>query len=541
MKISDLPRPEIGSIPLTLIVSAYLLLATNMTFWSRASAAFSTNRESLIAFGAAISLLTVCALVTLSVRYLIKPVLLLAVVVAGLASYFTDTYGVVVDKEMVESALVTTGPEAGHLITPNFILHVLLYAVLPALLILIVRVRHRRFFAKALRNLALIVPALGIALTLVSYNYAAIAFVARQHKEVLNVFNPAAPLSAAVRLALSAYKQIDVVAAPFGTDAKAGDRLMAEKKPVVVIVVAGETARAANFSLNGYDRETNPELKALGVVNFTNTTSCGTATAVSLPCMFSGFTRQEYSASKASARQNLVDVLTHAGVQVSWWDNNTGSKGIAKLIDYASLNNKQKSPLCNAGECLDGIFLEGLDARLATVKSDTVIVLHQLGSHGPGYFARYPEEFRKFQPDCRTDEIMNCSREEVVNAYDNTILYTDHFLASVAKLLSKHENTVSGAMIYMSDHGESLGENGIYLHGAPYAIAPREQTHVPFISWFSKAYAETMGLDTKCLLAYSDHAMSHDNLFHTVLGMMNIQTTVYNRDLDAFAPCTVHS
>ncbi|WP_082479791.1 MULTISPECIES: phosphoethanolamine--lipid A transferase [unclassified Rhizobium] len=541
MKISKHLRPEIGSIPLTLIVSAYLLLATNITFWGRAAAAFSSNKTSLLAFSVAISLLTVCALVTLSVRYIIKPVLILCVLAAGVASYFTDVYGIVVDKAMVESAFVTTGAEAGHLLTPNFFFHILVFAVLPAVMIALVRVRHRPFFQKAVRNLALVVPALAVALTLVSYNYAAIAYVARERKEVLNVFNPAAPLSAVVRYARSAYQDVDLVVAPFGLDARAGDRLAAEKKPVVVVVVAGETARAASFSLNGYARETNPELKALGVTNFTNTTSCGTATAVSLPCMFSGYKRTEYSETKAHTRQNLIDVLTHAGISVSWWDNNTGSKGIARLTDYATKTDRQNSPLCNNGECLDGIFLDGLDSKLADVKHDTVIVLHQLGSHGPGYFARYPEEFRRFKPDCRTDELMNCSPEEIVNAYDNSILYTDHFLASVAKLLAKHEDTLAGAMIYMSDHGESLGENGIYLHGAPYAIAPTEQTHVPFISWFSPSYAQAMGLDTKCLLAYSDAAMSHDNLFHTVLGMMNIQTDVYNRELDAFAPCVARS
>ncbi|TCM57351.1 lipid A ethanolaminephosphotransferase [Rhizobium sp. PP-F2F-G48] len=541
MNIAKRLRPEIGSIPLTLIVSAYLLIVTNITFWSRTAAAFSSNKTSLVAFSAAISLLTICVLVTLSVRYLIKPVLILCVLVAGAASYFTDTYGIVVDKAMVESAFVTTGAEAGHLLTPHFLFHILVFAVLPAVMIGLVRVRHRPFLQKAVRNLALIVPALGVALTLISYNYAAIAYVARERKEVLTVFNPAAPLSAAVRYARSVYMDVDLVVAPFGIDARAGDRLTAEKKPVVVVVVAGETARAANFSLDGYGRETNPELKALGVVNFRNTSSCGTATAVSLPCMFSGYRRTEYTETKAHTRQNLVDVLTHAGISVSWWDNNTGSKGIAKLTDYATKADRQNSPLCKDGECLDAIFLDGLDSKLAAVNQDTVIVLHQLGSHGPGYFARYPEEFRRFTPDCRTDELMNCSPDEIVNAYDNTILYTDHILASVAKLLAKHEDTVAGAMIYMSDHGESLGENGIYLHGAPYAIAPTEQTHVPFISWFSPSYSRTMGLDTKCLLAYSDAAMSHDNLFHTVLGMMNIQTDVYNRELDAFAPCVARS
>lgn len=529
----------IGSITLSALVSVYLLVATNLTFWSRAATYFGTAKWSLIGFGLGLSLLVFVVMTAVSVKYLFKPFLIFFITVSGVCSYFADTFGIIVDKAMVESAVVTTTAEAGHLMTPHFLLHVLFFAVLPSLFVLWVKVRHRPFLAKVLHNLAVIVPSLVAVVALASLNFASIAYVIRDHKDMMKLFNPTGPISAAVRYGASLYEDANIVVAPFGMDAHAGDRLAASKKPVVVVVVAGETARAMNFSLNGYGRETNPELKALGVVNFTQTTSCGTATAVSLPCMFSGYTRQEYTEWKAHSRQNLVDVLTHAGVSVSWWDNNTGSKGIANLINYASLNDRQNSPLCKGGECLDGIFLDGLDQRLATIKKDTVIVLHQLGSHGPAYYLRYPEEYRKFQPDCRTPELMNCKPQEIVNAYDNTILYTDHILASVAKLLEKHQNTVAGAMIYMSDHGESLGENGIYLHGAPYAIAPKEQTHVPFIAWFSKPYQSIMGLDTGCLLQYSDAAMSHDNLFHTVLGMMNIQTGVYNRRLDAFAACSV--
>ncbi len=528
-----------GSISLSALVSVYLLVATNLTFWSRASTYFGTAKLGLVSFGLGLSLLVFVVLTAVSVKYLFKPFLIFFIAVSGVCSYFADTFGVIVDKEMVESAVVTTTAEAGHLITPHFLLHVFLFAVLPSLLVLWVKVVHRPFLSKVLYNLAVIVPSLVAVAALASVNFASIAYVIRDHKDMMKLFNPTGPISAAVRYGSSLYEDANIVVAPFGMDAHAGDRLAASKKPVVVVVVAGETARAMNFSLNGYGRETNPELKALGVVNFTQTTSCGTATSVSLPCMFSGYTRQEYSEWKAHSRQNLVDVLTHAGVSVSWWDNNTGSKGIANLINYASLNDRQNSPLCKGGECLDGIFLDGLDRRLATIKQDTVIVLHQLGSHGPAYYLRYPEEYRKFQPDCRTPELMNCKPEEIVNAYDNTILYTDHILASVAKLLEKHQDEVAGAMIYMSDHGELLGENGLYLHGAPYAIAPKEQTHVPFIAWFSKPYQSIMGLDTKCLLQYSDAAMSHDNLFHTVLGMMNIQTGVYNRGLDAFAACSV--
>ncbi|MBP1857113.1 phosphoethanolamine transferase [Rhizobium herbae] len=541
MKLLSFRRPEIGSIALSAVVSAYLLIVTNVTFWSRAGQYFGGALGSLVAFGFSISLLVFVAMTVLSAKYLIKPALIFFILVSGVCSYFADTYGIIVDKEMVESAFVTTKAEAGHLVTPHFVLHILFFAILPSLLIALVKVRHRPIISKTLHNLAVIVPSLIAVTVLVFFNFASFASVIREHKDMMKLFNPTGPIAAAARFATSDYEEANIVVSPFGMDAKAGDRLAKEKKPVVVVVVAGETARAMNFSLNGYARETNPELKALGVVNFTNTTSCGTETAVSLPCMFSGFRRTEYTEWKAHSRQNLVDVLTHAGISVSWWDNNTGSKGVANLINYASLNGEKNSPLCHGGECLDDIFLDGLDKKLAAITSNTVIVLHQLGSHGPAYYSRYPEEYRRFEPDCRTAELMNCSRQEIVNAYDNSILYTDHNLASVAKLLQKHEATVAGAMIYMSDHGESLGENGIYLHGAPYAIAPQEQTHVPFIAWFSQSYQSIMGLDTKCLLTYSDAAMSHDNLFHTVLGMMNIQTGVYNRALDAFAPCVARS
>ncbi|URK88364.1 sulfatase-like hydrolase/transferase [Rhizobium sp. RCAM05350] len=292
-----------------------------------------------------------------------------------------------------------------------------------------------------------------------------------------------------------------------------------------------------NFSLNGYDRETNPELKTLGVTNFTRTTSCGTATTVSLPCMFSVYGRKNYSDRKARSTDTLMDVLRRAGVDGYWWDNNTGSKGIADLISFASLTKQKNSKLCKDGECLDDIFLTQLDEKLAGITKNTVIVLHQIGSHGPAYYLRYPEEFRRFKPDCRTAQLSDCSRDEIVNAYDNTILYTDHNLSEVIKLLKKHQDTVDGAMIYMSDHGESLGENGLFLHGAPYMFAPAEQTHVPFIAWFSDQYAQLTGLDRSCLQTYADAPTSHDNLFHTVLGMMDVVTKVYNPNLDVFASC----
>ncbi|MFB2551673.1 phosphoethanolamine transferase [Ensifer soli] len=533
-----LRRPAVGSLTLTLVTLVYVLAVTNRSFWSHAAAALSHSPASLAAFGVSICLLAFAALTVVSAPYVQKPVAILLVLAAAASSYFADRYGVIIDRDMIGNAVTTTSAEGGQMLTPSLFLHLCLYGLLPSAVIAAVRIRHRPFLRTVGRNAAVIVSCLVCAGLLIAANFASFAFVIREHRDVMALFHPAGPISAAVNYALEDLSESRIVAAPYGRDATVADAHVPGRKPRVLVVVAGETARAMNFSLNGYGRETNPELKALNVVNFTDATSCGTATAVSLPCMFSGFGREAYTAARAKGRENLTDVLKHAGIDVAWWDNNTGSKGVARLIDYASLNAKGDSPLCRGGECLDEIFLDGLEQKVAAATADTVIVIHQIGSHGPAYYRRYPDAYRRFTPDCRTAELMSCTEEEIVNAYDNTILYTDHVLAGIVRTLDRHTDRVAGAMVYMSDHGESLGENGLYLHGAPYAIAPVEQTHIPFLAWFSTPFQHERGLDASCLLAYSDHPMSHDNLFHTVLGMMDVRTTAYTAALDAFAPCT---
>jgi lipid A ethanolaminephosphotransferase len=164
-----------------------------------------------------------------------------------------------------------------------------------------------------------------------------------------------------------------------------------------------------------------------------------------------------------------------------------------------------------------------------------VLVLHQIGSHGPSYFQRYPDAFRRFTPDCRTSELGNCSRDEIVNAYDNTVLYTDHVLSTIIDKLKRREDRMAASMIYMSDHGESLGEHGLYLHGAPYFIAPSQQTHIPFVLWLGRE--AKAGVEPSCVAAKTIEPQSHDNLFHTVLGMMNVAAGVYDPALDVLSSC----
>src|SRR5690606_5835407 len=144
---------------------------------------------------------------------------------------------------------------------------------------------------------------------------------------------------------------------------------------------------------------------------------------------------------------------------------------------------------------------------------NATIVLHMTGSHGPSYYRRYPAEFAKFKPECRTSEFSDCTTDEIVNAYDNSILYTDHILSEIINVLKGSDDRFAPAMIYMSDHGESLGEDGLYLHAAPYFIAPDVQTHIPFIAWFSPDYANATKLATACVRQDATDASSHANLF----------------------------
>ena len=168
--------------------------------------------------------------------------------------------------------------------------------------------------------------------------------------------------------------------------------------------------------------------------------------------------------------------------------------------------------------------------------NDGVIVLHTMGSHGPAYYQRYTDDFRKFTSTCDTNQIQDCNQEALRNTYNNTVLYIDHMLAATINLLRQQENTDT-ALWYVSDHGESLGENGMYLHAAPYAVAPKEQTHVPMIFWASENWYRHTGVSAACMKQSADKAYSHDNWFHSVLGINDVHTQAYQRDLDIFAAC----
>lgn len=530
-------RPQIGSGMLSAVVALYLIFFTNRTFWAKIHTYVAGDPLAVITLYAVLSLLFIAVVTIFSAKYLIKPAFIVLIVAGGVGAWFTDRFGVVIDSDMIRNAVETTPAEAHHLITPDFLVHMLATVVLPIVLLAWVRIDHRPIVKKLMWNTTVITACL-LGATALGYTHSKTYVTAiRQHKDLVKSLNPVTPIGGTIAYLQQTEGEAAHLVQPLGLDAKVMPSVNGLRKPRVTIIVAGETARAANFSLGGYGRDTNPELARRDITYFPGTTSCGTATATSIPCMFSPFARATYSHSKGIENETLMDVLAHAGVNVAWWDNNTGSKHVADRIPYVDLASSTDPRFCSMGECQDGLFLDRLDSWLDHVTGDSVLVLHQLGSHGPTYYLRYPEAFRRFTPDCRTAELSTCKDEEIVNAYDNSLLYTDHVLATVIDKLAARSDRLAGGMIYMSDHGESLGENGLYLHGTPYMFAPDVQTHVPFLVWLGQDFAASMGLDKACLAGTVGEQHSHDNLFDSVLGMMNVATKVYDPSLDVFAAC----
>ena len=528
-------RPNLSAFALNALVAAYLLALCNATFWGHLFRIFEGRTVTALVFAGAVWALLLLVISVFAVRRAQKPVLIALLVIAGVTSYYVDVLGVVVDREMIQNAMTTTFAESKHLITLHFIGHVVLYGLMPSAIVLWIRVR-RASVGRAVVGYGLVTAiSAGLVVGLLFTDLKAYSTVLRGNKELMGAVQPLAPLSGALRYAKMMFKSTQIVVQPTGRDAAKGPLLAAADKPVLMVIVAGETGRAANWSLNGYARETNAELKQRDILYFPDVSTCGTATATSLPCMFSPLTRDEYSYEGGLSNENLLDVLTHAGFKVEWWDNNTGHKNIADRVTSRTMTSDDGPEFCFP-ECIDGVFLKALQNKAATITEDTVIVLHQIGSHGPSYWLRYPADRELFKPACKTPELTDCSTEEIINAYDNTIAYTDWFLAQVVDLLDASDRVIP-AMYYVSDHGESLGEGGLYLHGTPYFMAPDFQTRVPMVIWMSDRFRDTLKLDAGCLKAAAATPVSHDNMFSTVLGMMDVTTTARDQALDLAGAC----
>jgi lipid A ethanolaminephosphotransferase len=521
----------------------WMATAANLPLWHALSDLSVFAQPSGWLFAAALALIMAAALMAvvglLAWRWTLKPVLVALLLTAAAAAYFMLSYRVVVDATMVVNALQTDRHEAAALLSPRLLLTVGLLGGLPALAVWRAPVAWGAWTARAWRNLVWVAVAVAVLLAAALASFQPLSSTMRNHKQVRYLMNPLATLYAGGWLATAPLRRDESRLDPIGLDATLA--AAPGGKPPLVVLVLGETGRSGNFGLNGYARDTTPGLAREQAVSFRNAWSCGTSTAASVPCMFSHLGRDAFEA-RTHNYEGLMDVIQRAGLAVLWLDNQSGCKGVCDRVPHVNTASLTHPQLCPGGECLDGVMLDGLDARIAALDParrarGVVVVMHQMGSHGPAYWQRSPAEAKRFMPECTSVNLQDCSREALVNAYDNSIAYTDQLLASTIGWLKAQQPAYDTALLYVADHGESLGENNLYLHGLPYALAPDVQKHVPWITWLSPGFEQRSAVSTACLQGQRDTRLSHDNYFHSVLGLLGIQTQVYRRTLDAYAAC----
>jgi lipid A ethanolaminephosphotransferase len=522
-------------------VSFIWLALYNVRFWELSAAAMWHPSAGSVMFMASLGIFAwvVLALLLLMspTRWVMRAAASVMFVIAAFGAYFMSEYGAIMNQEMMRNVLQTDPAEVEGLMNADLGLHVALLGVLPALLVWRVRLPNTSWRAQVGRRAVAIVAALGVAVAGMFANSADYATFFREHKPIRYTLNPVAQVVSLVGL-LAGGRDSRADAPLLDPAGKSERTAAASAKPLVLFLVVGETARAANFQLGDYARETNPELMEIsGITYFANTSSCGTSTAISVPCLFSHLPRTEFKVDEAGNYKNLLDSLAQAGFDVQWRDNNSSCKGVCARVTNVDYNHQTDPRYCQGDNCFDAVMLDDLPETLRKIDHDTVIVFHQKGSHGPFYAERYPPKFEKFQPACRSNQLQHCSEQEITNAYDNTIAYTDHVLASQIRMLREASARLDSVLIYVSDHGESLGENGIYLHGMPYAFAPAAQKQVPMLMWTSEGYLRRAQLQPDCLRTEARLPVSHDFFYHTVLGAAELRNQAYDRHLDLIAGC----
>lgn len=534
-------RPHVSAELLTLLVTLLFTVLYNTAFWQDALSGYRlTDIKSLsmaISMFFVMTSLQFVIFVLFAFRWSVKVVLTLLLLIASFVSYYTSSYGVYFDTTMLENVLQTDTSEARELLTFGLLSHLLIFFILPGLVVWRVRLKKTSWPKAVVRWLAYWLGGVVVLVITILLSYQDISSLMRNNKELRYLVTPGNYLVSLVQVLASEAPSTNTPRLPVGEDAVM--KTSKGEKPRLLVLVVGETVRAANWGLNGYQRQTTPQLaQQSSIINFEKVASCGTSTAVSLPCMFALLGRSDYDKTYARQHESLLDVLKHAGLNVIWLDNQSGCKGVCDRVTSSTLTADDYPDLCQEERCPDETLVQALDNQISQPDpEDTVIVLHQIGNHGPSYFQRYPDAYERFTPACKTADLSQCSQEEITNSYDNAVLYTDHVLNQVIATLSG-QSDYDASMIYLSDHGESLGEKGLYLHGIPYAIAPDEQTQVPMLWWLSSDFAQRQDIDVECLSQIAKNPASHDNLFHSVLGLLDISTRIYQRELDISQRCS---
>jgi lipid A ethanolaminephosphotransferase len=546
MLLDRFTHPHRSPITLVVIASLWLGVLGNLALWRNLINLPDLTGWHGVLFGLAFALIissfVAALLFLLTWRITLKPAISLLLLLSAFATHYMMMYGIVVDTPMLINVLQTDTREARDQMSWRLLFTVLMLAVLPIIWVWRQPTKYPRLGKQVRHNLGLVIASLSVAFGTTQFVFQDFSSLMRNYTEMRYQINPLNSLYAVLDLTVIPSEAPKGPMQPLGLDARidfpAGQVV---KHPPLLVFVLGETARSQSFSLNGYERMTNPLLAKENITSFQQVASCGTSTAESVPCLFSHLGRADF-AKRSNEFENMLDVLQHAGYAVLWIDNQSGCKSQCARVPNVNTSNLKLPEHCTGDECRDTVMLSRLEAELEKLPAErrargTVVVLHQMGSHGPAYFKRTPPEFKPFQPECTDTSLSQCDRAQVINAYDNTIVFTDYFLSRVIDWLKTQQKTSTPAMLYVSDHGESLGENNLYLHGLPYSMAPAEQKTVPLITWLSSSFEQLSRVSTRCLQAQRDKPLSHDNVFHSVLGLMAVKTAAYQRELDFFAAC----
>jgi lipid A ethanolaminephosphotransferase len=464
------------------------------------------------------------------------------IILGGFSAYFVNSLGVVITPDQIQNMLQTDAREVRDLWSMRLIIWTLVFVVFPLCIVWMLKIQPASLGHQLVHKSLSSVVSLGLILGLLFCFYVDYAAIFREHRDLKGMLSPQNSIASTLSYYKKKAPKANLPLMTYGEDAHLLQQAQMQEHPKLMVLVVGETARAESFALNGYARNTNPELSKLAVINFNQVSSCGTATAVSVPCMFSGMSRETYDEQLASHREGLLDIAQRAGYQVTWIDNNSGCKGACDRVQQYQIPAQLKQKWCDAsGECFDEILVDSLKDYLAHLDKNNpkpqLIVLHQMGSHGPAYFKRSKAPYQPFQPTGNSNAIQGCSTEELKNSYDNSIVYTDHVLAQIIETLKQQTQYQTGFW-YLSDHGESTGEHGLYLHGAPYSMAPTQQTHVPMLMWFSDAWKQQNIQQVSCLKGQTNQARSQDHLFPSLLSLLDIKTQVIEAKNDMLAQCS---
>lgn len=522
----------------TLLSSLFFILVCNSSFWGELTrdkdlAAPHTWLIIICAFIVLTGLQWFVLLLTIN-RWTFRWFMICLFLITSITVYFMTTFHVYIDTTMFANVVNTDYQESKELLQWRIIPYVLLLGILPSWVVWNIRIYKRSLSSYWAGRLGCIFLSLLMFFGGGWAVFNDLSLIHREHKEIVYLITPFNLFSSAVKTTYKTIYQNNVnqKKIKIGKDAQQLPRPK-NSKPRVIILVVGETVRSANWGLDGYSRQTTPELAKHQLFNFDHVTSCGTSTAVSLPCMFSPYGFHAYDEQRINQSESILHLLNRINISVLWRDNQSGCKGVCAGLPYEELTLES---LCKNGRCFDEILLHQLKERITAKNEDQLIVLHMLGNHGPSYFKRYPERFRRWTPTCETSDLASCSQESIINTYDNAILYTDSILARAIDELSTITTHETG-LIYASDHGESLGEHNLFLHGLPYFMAPDEQKNIPMILWLSQGLMRQLELQEECLRSKQTTPMSHDYLFSTLLSLFDVKTKIYDARFDLIHSC----